>query len=285
VDKPRGPTSHDAVDRVRQVFRTRAVGHAGTLDPFATGLLVILLGKATRLARFVEQQAKTYVATVKLGVVTSTDDLTGEVVGGRADGRTGGPSQAAVEAILTGFLGAQRQRPPAFSAKRVAGERSYARARRGEAVEPAEVEIVVHAMELVGYDYPDLQFRTTVSAGTYVRALGRDLGERLGVGGHLTSLRREAIGPLRVELAVPLDRIGPESLLPPLAVLGHLPRLAVTQAEARDLAFGRAVRPSAGQSAGPLDWIVAVAPGERLVAVGRLRDDAFQPEVVLEAAG
>ena len=138
MDKPRGPTSHDAVDRVRRVFRTRAVGHAGTLDPFATGLLVILLGKATRLARFVEQQAKTYVATVKLGVVTSTDDLTGEVVGGPAlkdflgpgsphaapegpsvaDRRTGGPSRLVIEAALEGFLGPQRQRPPAFSAKR-----------------------------------------------------------------------------------------------------------------------------------------------------------------------
>ncbi len=290
MDKPRGPTSHDAVDRVRRVFRTRAVGHTGTLDPFATGLLVILLGKATRLARFVEQQPKTYAATVKLGVVTSTDDLTGEVVGGQAVRRSDGlPSRAEVEQALVGFLGPQRQRPPAFSAKRVEGERSYARARRGEAVEPAEVEIVVHAMELVGYDYPDLQFRTTVSAGTYVRALARDLGERLGVGAHLTSLRREAIGALRVELAVPLDQIGPESLLPPLAVLGHLPRLEVTEGEAKALAYGQAVRREGGPAvrppAGPPDWVVAIAPGDRLVAVGKVRDDAFQPDVVLEATG
>jgi tRNA pseudouridine55 synthase len=307
VDKPRGPTSHDAVARVRRVFRTRAVGHTGTLDPFATGLLVILLGKATRLARFVEQQAKTYLATAHLGVRTSTDDLTGEVLDGPADGRTGGPSRLEVEAALAGFLGPQRQRPPAFSAKRVDGERSYAKARRGEAVELAEVETVVHAIELVGYRYPELEFRATVSAGTYVRALARDLGERLGVGAHLTSLRREAIGQLRVEQAVPLDQIGPESLLPPLAVLGHLPRIEVTEEEARALGYGQAVRRSGGQwslfrqgnardprslegkpvplSACSPDPIAAVAPGDRLVAVGRVREDAFQPDVVLEAAG
>jgi len=298
VDKPRGPTSHDAVARVRRVLHTRAVGHTGTLDPFATGLLVILLGKATRLARFVEQQAKTYLATARLGVRTTTDDLTGEVMAGEAGRREGGrPDRATVERILGSFLGPQRQRPPAFSAKRVDGERSYARARRGETVEPVEVEIVVHAMELVGYDYPDLQFRTTVSAGTYVRALGRDLGERLGTGAHLISLRREAIGELRVEEAVPLDRIGPEALLPPLAVLGHLARLEVTESEAKALGFGRAVRREGGM-AGPEargfppsrppalpPEVAAVAPGDRLVAVGRMRDDAFQPDVVLEAAG
>jgi tRNA pseudouridine55 synthase len=189
----------------------------------------------------------------------------------------------------------------------VDGERSYAKARRGEAVELAEVEIVVHAMELVGYAFPDLQFRTTVSPGTYVRALGRDLGERLGTGGHLTALRREAIGRLRVERAVPLEQVGAEALLPPLAVLGHLARLEVTEDEAKALAFGQAIRRSGGQwslvrqgtaaepgtpqgttvrlSAGPSDAIVAVAPGERVIAIGRLREDAFQPEVVLEAAG
>jgi tRNA pseudouridine55 synthase len=212
-----------------------------------------------------------------------------------------------VERVLTSFLGPQRQRPPAFSAKRVEGERSYVRARRGETLALAEVDTVVHAMELVGYDYPDLQFRTTVSAGTYVRALARDLGERLGVGAHLTSLRREAIGALRVEQAVPLDLVGPGALLPPLAVLGHLPRIEVTEAEAKALAYGRAVRRSGGQwpfvghghapdsgiprestvrrSACPPDAIAAVAPGDRLVAVGRMRDDAFEPEVVLEGAG
>ena len=290
VDKPSGPTSHDVVARVRRALGTRAVGHTGTLDPFATGLLVILVGRATRLARFVEQQAKTYLATVRLGVRTSTDDLTGDVLAGgteRAGGAgelTGGlPSRHEVETALRGFLGSQRQRPPAFSAKRVAGERSYAKARRGEAVELAEVDILVHAMELIGYDYPDLQFRTTVSAGTYVRAIGRDLGERLGTGAHLTALRRLAIGPLSVEEAVPLDAITAAGLRPPLSVLGHLARIDVTEEDAKALGYGQAVRRSGGQW--PPTSIAAVASGDRLIAVGRVRNDVFQPEVVLEAAG
>lgn len=290
VDKPSGPTSHDVVARVRRVLRTRAVGHTGTLDPFATGLLVVLVGRATRLARFVEQRAKTYLATARLGLRTSTDDLTGEPLAGGA----GEVKRSVLEEVLASFVGPQKQRPPAFSAKRVAGERSYAKARRGEAVELAAVEIVVHAMELVEYDYPDLQFRTTVSAGTYVRALGRDIGDRLGTGAHLTALRREAIGGLLVERAVPLDAIQPDGLLPPLAVLGHLARIEVTESEAKVLAFGRVVGRNGGMArveaaglppADPSDWVAAVAPGGRLIAVGRVRDDTFRPEVVLEAAG
>jgi tRNA pseudouridine55 synthase len=303
VDKPAGLTSHDVVARVRRLLGTRAVGHTGTLDPFATGLLVVLVGKATRLARFVEQQAKTYLATARLGVVTSTDDLTGEVVARAGtpaplnQATAGPPDRPSVEAALRSFVGPRKQRPPAYSAKRVAGERSYAKARRGEAVELAEVDIVVHALDLVGYVAPDLEFRATVSAGTYVRALARDLGERLGTGAHLVQLRREAIGPLRVAQAVPLESVGPDDLRPALSLLGHLPRVEVTEEEARALSHGRAVRRDDGAADGPRlppsyrpiqppdSVIAAVGPGERLVAVGRWRDAAFQPEVVLEAAG
>jgi tRNA pseudouridine55 synthase len=298
VDKPAGPTSHDVVARVRRVFRTREVGHTGTLDPFATGLLVLLLGGATRLARFVEGDRKQYLATARLGMATTTDDATGEEVGrpegqavGRPDGQAVGvPDRRLVESVLESFVGPQRQRPPAYSAKHVGGERSYARARRGEAVELSEVDVVVHAVELVGYDYPELRFRVTVSAGTYVRALARDLGERLGVGAHLTALRREAIGGLQVEDAVPLDALAPETpLLPPLAVLGHLNRLLVTESEARDLGFGRSVPLGADRlvfagSAAPAEWSAAVAPADRLIAIGRVDGAEFRPQVVLAAA-
>ena len=287
MDKPAGPTSHDVVSRVRRVLRTREVGHTGTLDPFATGLMVLLLGRATRLARFVEGDRKRYLATARLGVATTTDDASGETVVRRSDGlAVGRPTVAEVEAALASFVGAQRQRPPAFSAKHVDGERSYAKARRGEAVELAEVDVVVHAVELVGYDYPELRFRVSVSAGTYVRALARDLGERLGVGAHLTALRREAIGDLRVGQAVPLEALVPETpLLPPLELLGHLHRLEITEAEARDLGFGRAVRLAVDRAAAPGSaWSAAVAPGGRLIAIGRVERDEFRPQVVLEAA-
>jgi tRNA pseudouridine55 synthase len=294
VDKPAGPTSHDVVARVRRALHTRAVGHTGTLDPFATGLLVVLVGRATRLARFVEQQVKTYCATARLGVRTTTDDLTGEELDGSVVGRLefspGGraaepPSRRAVEEALRSFLGPGRQRPPAYSAKHVAGERSYARARRGEAVVLPEIDIVVHAVELTEYDYPALSFRATVSPGTYVRALARDLGERLGTGAHLRALRREAIGMLRVEQAVALDAVSAEALLPPLAVLGHLSRVEVTEAEARALGHGQAVRRTGGPADLVAEPITVVGPDDSLIAVARWQEGALRPEVVLEAQG
>jgi tRNA pseudouridine55 synthase len=307
VDKPAGLTSHDVVARVRRILRTREVGHTGTLDPFATGLLILLIGRATRLARFIEGDRKQYLATARLGMATTTDDVTGEVVdrrsggwavgrfggqaiGGLGDSAIGGPDRTQVEAALASFVGPQRQRPPVFSAKHVDGERSYAKARRGEAVELAEVDVVVHAVELVGYDYPELRFRVTVSAGTYVRALARDLGERLHIGAHLTALRREAIGGLGVASAVALEALGPETkLLPPLDVLGHLDRLDITEEQARDLGFGRQLRLAHGQlsiagTAASSEWTAAVAPGERLIAIGRVEGGEFRPQVVLEAA-
>ncbi len=288
MDKPAGPTSHDVVARVRRVLHTRAVGHTGTLDPFATGLLVVLVGRATRLARFVEQQAKTYLATARLGVATTTDDLTGDDVEQTTPSAPGTkpepPSRRAVEAALAGFLGPQRQRPPAFSAKRVAGERSYRLARRGESVELAEVNIVVQRLDLVEYAYPELRFRTTVSAGTYVRAMARDIGERLGTGAHLTALRREAIGELRVEDAIALDTLSDATpLLPPLAVLGHLPQVAVTEEAARAIGFGRAV--PIPEAVASWSGAVAVTCGDRLIAIAEAREGSLHPEVVLEAAG
>lgn len=280
MDKPAGPTSHDVVARARRGLGTGAIGHTGTLDPFATGLLILLVGRATRLARYVEAEAKTYLATARLGRRTTTDDATGDPLPGPASAVP--PRMAEVEAALRALVGTQRQRPPAFSAKRVGGERSYARARRGEAVQPAEVEIEVHRVDLVGYRFPDVTFRTRVSAGTYVRALARDLGERLGQGAHLTALRREAVGSLRVSDAVPLSRIGPEALRPVLAVLGQLPRVEVTPEEARALGYGQAVRPGpAGGEGGP----VALTEAGRLVAIASWRDGALRPDVVLEAAG
>ena len=291
MDKPAGPTSHDVVARVRRILGTREVGHTGTLDPFATGLLVLLLGRATRLARFLEGDRKQYLATAWLGMATTTDDVTGDPTGRRTGGPTvGGPERSEVKSVLASFVGPQRQRPPAFSAKQIGGERSYAKARRGEAVELAEVDVVVHAVELVEYDFPELRFRATVSAGTYVRALARDLGERLHVGAHLTALRREAIGGLDVADAVALEAVGPETvLLSPLDVLGHLGRLDITDAQAQDLGFGRRLHlapeqtPIAG-SAGLSGWTAAVAPGGRLVAIGRVNGAEFRPQVVLEAA-
>lgn len=269
------------------MLKVREVGHTGTLDPFATGLLVILVGKATRLARFVEQQAKTYLAQARLGVQTTTDDLTGDiVVSGSDPAGTRRPSRPEVVAAVAALVGEQQQRPPAFSAKKVGGERSHRLARRGRNVELAPTQVTVYTMDLLGFDYPDLEFRTTVSAGTYVRALARDLGAGLGCGGHLTGLRRESIGQLRVESALTLDAITPGTkLLPALAVVAHLARVDVSEADATNIGFGRAVELRADHAAPASESPLALVHQERLIGIGRVDAGKLQPEVVLEAAG
>jgi tRNA pseudouridine55 synthase len=281
LDKPAGMTSHDVVQRVRQTLGVRSVGHTGTLDPFATGLLVILVGRATRLARFVEGQPKTYLATARLGVRTATDDLTGEVI--NTSDSAALVSEARVSEALAEFQGTHPQQPPQYSAKHVDGERSYRRARRGELVELADISVTVHQIELVRYQPAEVEFRAVVSAGTYIRALGRDLGDRLGVGAHLTRLRREAIGSLRVEDAVTLDQLNPAALMPARALLGHLPSVDLDEVARRDVAHGRAVVDggAAGQRGSGAD-VVLLAAGQ-LVGVAEAADGWLRPKVVLES--
>jgi tRNA pseudouridine55 synthase len=279
VDKPAGLTSHDVVARIRRSLTIRAVGHTGTLDPFATGLLVVLVGRATRLARFVEAQAKTYLATARLGTATDTDDLAGAPV--RAALADWNPTPAEIAAGLAGFLGTSRQRPPAYSAKKVAGRRSYELARRGAAPELADVEVTVHSIDLVGIAGDQVAFRARVSAGTYLRAIARDLGERLGGAAHLVALRREAIGSLRVEDAVPLDSVGPgTALLPPQAVLPDWPTRELDHAELVAVGHGRALGGAGGQRGSLL-----LVHGGRLAAVAESDGQQVRPVVVLVAAG
>jgi tRNA pseudouridine55 synthase len=259
------------------------VGHTGTLDPFASGLLVLLVGRATRVARFLGGLPKTYLAVARLGMRTATDDRTGAVVGGLTD--VSRVSRTMVEAALGTMVGPGLQRPPAYSAKLVGGVRSYRRARRGEAVELAEVPVTVHAADLLDHAGECVTFRVTVSSGTYVRALTRDLGERLGVGAHLAELRRERIGALDVAEAVPMERIGPDIPLLPLArVLAHLPARSLTDAELANVRHGRALP---GRRAGaPADGGVHVAlmAHESVVAIAVEQEDTLKPVVVLDHA-
>jgi tRNA pseudouridine55 synthase len=265
------------VQRVRRALGTRAVGHTGTLDPFATGLLVVLVGRATRLARFIEAQPKTYLATARLGVATETDDATGAAVGGDP---TALPDADEVRSALAAFAGAQQQRPPVYSAKRVDGERSHRLARRGVAVALRDASIVVHGMELLEYRPPDLVFRCTVSAGTYVRALARDLGEQFGAGGHLTALRRERIGALDVADAVAADDLAAGQPLVPLArVLQHLPTLALDDLGRAAVRHGRSVP---GDPA--LAGTVALLHEGEVVAVAEAAAGVLRPVVVLDGA-
>lgn len=277
MDKPAGPTSHDVVARARRALGERSVGHTGTLDPFASGLLVLLVGKGTRVARFLDGLAKTYLATALLGIRTTTDDLTGEPVGEPFAGAL--PGHDAIAEALAGFAGRQDQTPPAFSARRQDGERAYVRARRGEEVSLPPTAVTVHGAELLEVQGAEVTFRVTVSTGTYVRALARDLGERLGVGAHLTALRRESIGGLRVEDAVALESLGPGTTLWPLgAVLSHLPRVIVDEAAQRDVGHGR---PVPGTTSGTT---ALVAANGEVIAIAEGDGGWLRPTVVLAAS-
>ncbi len=273
IDKPAGPTSHDVVARVRKALGIRRVGHTGTLDPFATGLLVVLAGRATRLARYVEGQDKVYRATARLGVTTDTDDLTGTVIGGTSLAVT----DEAIAGAFSGLIGERLQRPPAFSAKHVDGRRSYQLARRGQAVPLPDVAVRVHALEFLGRRNDEVTFRARVGRGTYLRAIARDLGEMLGTGAHLTALRRECIGAMDVSSALPLDAVlSGVSLRPADAVLEAMPSVGLSGALAADFCHGR-----------PVAWTseiaeaVAVRDEERLIGIGATTGVVLRPTVVL----
>jgi tRNA pseudouridine55 synthase len=202
VDKPGGLTSHDVVARVRRLAGTRKVGHAGTLDPMATGVLVLGVGRATRLLGHLTLADKRYDATVRLGVTTTTDDAEGEVV---TRATTDAVTEDAVRGVLAGFVGEIDQVPSAVSAIKVDGERAYARARKGEPVDLPARRVTIHGLDVVEVELPDVAIRVHCSSGTYIRAIARDLGSALGVGGHLTSLRRTSVGPFTLAESHTLD--------------------------------------------------------------------------------
>jgi tRNA pseudouridine55 synthase len=278
VDKPVGPTSHDIVAVVRRAAATRRVGHAGTLDPFASGLLAVLVGRATRLAPFLVGLPKTYTGTIRLGAVTDTDDREGTVL--REDPSwqdVTGPALAAGLAALTGRV---RQRPPDYSAKKVAGTPAYRRARRGHPVTLAPQEVEVHRFVCTGRDGPDVHFEAEVSSGTYIRALARDLGESLGCGAHLAALRRTAIGPFVEADAVPASALEPPlPLRPARDAVPHLPARSLTADEAAAVRHGGAVALAADAPAGPTALLV----DGHLLAIALPQGDLLRPRVVLDA--
>lgn len=203
VDKPIGPTSHRVVSVVRQGTGVRKVGHAGTLDPRASGVLVLCLGAATRLSEFLSTSTKGYAAVVRFGTATRTYDGDGEVV--RHTGAA--PDRAEVEAVLPQFTGTLEQVPPPFSAIKISGRKAYELARRGEEVELGPRRVTIDRLEVVSYEPPDLTMQIECSAGTYIRSLAHDLGERLSCGAHLWALRRTRAGPFTLDQAVSLARL------------------------------------------------------------------------------
>jgi tRNA pseudouridine55 synthase len=211
VDKPAGMTSHDVVQHVRRIYGERSIGHLGTLDPFATGLLVLLLGRSTRLATFIDTEPKVYDAVVKFGEETDTDDATGTVIRSAPP-----PDEAAVRSALRHFTGKISQVPPAYSAKSVDGTRAYDAARRGDPLDLPAVEVNVHKWDVSDFENGALRATITCSGGTYIRALARDLGRRTSSAAHLHSLRRTRIGKFDVRDAPTLETLADK---PPLVRL------------------------------------------------------------------
>lgn len=305
VDKPSGPTSHDVVGRVRAILRTRRVGHAGTLDPMASGLLVIAVGRATRLLGHLALTGKSYAATVRLGESTGTDDAQGEVTGTADAADVSAIDEVALRAAMADLTGELMQVPSSVSAIKVDGRRAYDLVRAGERVRLSARPVTVSRFDLVGpvrrgAGVLDLDVVVDCSTGTYVRALARDLGSALGVGGHLTALRRLAVGPFSVAEAVDVypdgipERGAPRPEIPATladAVAGAvLPVAAVARrafpvrdldpGQVTDLGYGRPVPP-----VGFTGVSAAIGPDGDLVALLAERDGAARPVLVWRPAG
>lgn len=239
VDKPAGVTSHDVVSRVRRLAGTRKVGHAGTLDPMATGVLVLGVERATRLLGHLMLTEKSYEATVRLGQTSSTDDAEGEL----SDPVSVALPEAVIRAAFAGQVGAIMQRPTAVSAIKIDGQRAYARVRAGEDVEIPARPVTIHDLTIHAIRGADVDISVRCSSGTYIRAIARDVGEALGVGGHLTALRRTAVGPYDLGMARTLDELGEDFAVLPIAAAARaaFPVVEVDDVQAADVRVGRRI--------------------------------------------
>ena len=269
VDKPPGLTSRDAVNRVERLLGKVKCGHAGTLDPLATGVLVICVGPATRLIQYVQRLPKQYLGVFQLGRRSATDDIEGEVelIAGAAE-----PTRAAIEAALPQFTGEIQQRPPAHSAIKINGQRAYDLARRDQPVELPARAVSIHRLEILRYEYPELELAIECGSGTYVRSLGRDLAAALGTAAVMSALVRTAIGHFRIEEAVSLDSLSADSVLqhlrPPLEALEAMPQISVNPKQLAELRHGRPIEMrNIERPAEPNPEWAAVDPAGRLAAI------------------
>lgn len=278
IDKPLGITSHDVVNRVRRALGTRRVGHAGTLDPLATGALVVAVGPATRFLQYLPLEPKVYEGTIRFGQTTLTQDREGEVTEERP---VPDDLEARLVEVCPDFVGEIQQIPPMYSAVKKAGQPLYAYARRGEDVEREPRTVYLDELSLLGREGPEVRVRVVCSGGTYVRTLAHDLGEAVGCGAHLSGLSRTAVGRFTLDHAVPLEAITPESLIPLHEALPPLRMVPINDAQVRMVREGQDVRVRESFD----DRVVAlVNPGGHVVAVARPQPGGFlHPDCVLPA--
>ena len=302
IDKPTGPTSHDIVACVRRTLSLKKVGHLGTLDPLATGVLPLVVGRATRLASLLAGASKQYDAVIRLGLITDTYDITGTVVGG-ADAPRPDPTSAEIDGLqpspgtiahaAAGFVGSYPQRPPPFSAKKIDGVRAYDLARRRQPVEVTPAQVTVEALTVLSIDGPRVRCRIVCSSGFYIRSLAHDLGDALGCGGCLETLRRERHGPFNLQAAVPLAQIVEKSawvatqFVPMGSLLPSIPAVVVSDQGARRAAHGNPLRvadivPAAGLPLPNTGRVRVLDERGRLLAVADRRGDGtLHPKIVL----
>jgi tRNA pseudouridine55 synthase len=288
IDKPSGLTSHDVVSWARRRLGQRDIGHAGTLDPMATGLLVLVVGKATRLSSLLTGKDKTYEAEVRLGFATDSDDAEGDPLE-QPSGDV--PPDSVIRQALESFIGSHPQLPPSHSAKKVAGQRAYALARRDQPVALRPVDVSLRSVESVNVEGDRIRFRLTVSAGFYVRALARDLGRKLGCGGHLSALRRTASGSFEVLRALSIAEASDPGcdisahLVTPAQALPDVPSVSLTEAGMKRVRHGNPIGPEdvravEGELAG-LHTVKIVTDDGQLVALAEWRMGSLHPIVVL----
>jgi len=297
IDKPAGPTSHDVVARARRALGERRIGHTGTLDPAASGVLPLVVGRATRLARFLSAADKSYEAAIRLGLSTDTGDAQG--IGVWAPSHHALPSRDTIDQALATFRGTFMQQPPAYSAKRIDGRRSYdlARARRGALgtqnpvfVLPSPVEVTAHAIDILGVSGDDVTLQVTCSAGFYLRSLAHDLGEQLGTGAHLIGLRRTRSGDFSLRDSVALDAVeldpeyGKAALVPLALMLPSMSSVVLTAEGAKHASHGRVLEAAdlvSGLQSHP-PWIRLLDQDGELVGVARCEaSGVLHPSVVL----
>jgi tRNA pseudouridine55 synthase len=281
LDKPAGISSHDAVLAARRALGEKRIGHAGTLDPFATGLLVLLTGRATRLLPYIPGEPKVYDATIQFGAETDTEDLLGTVTR-----EAGLPTELAVRAALPQLTGRIEQVPPAYSAKRVDGQRAYEAARAGVLLELKPVSIIVHSWELLAWHDDACDVRIICGGGTYIRSLARDLGRLVQSAAHVRSLRRTSAGAFAVRDAqsVAALREGPPSLRSPLDALPHLPHVALSHEDVHRIRRGLDIAITGEPTASTSHVALVAADHGGLISLGERMGDRWQPRVVMRDA-
>ncbi len=284
IDKAKGPTSHDVIASLRRLLQLQRIGHCGTLDPLASGVLVVCLGRYTRLNRWLSGADKEYEAEIYLGAVSATGDAEGPI---RHQANCASPTDQSVAQALRDFTGVIDQVPPAHSAVKVAGVRSYKRARRGDEVALKPRRVHIHAMELLSYDFPRLRVRIHCSAGTYIRSLAADLGRALGCGAYLAELRRLRAGGLGLDKALTLEQVASlsrvgqieKALVHPRLALSELATVELNEGKLVDFAHGKAIEHPAG--VGPREVCAVFDDAETLFGLARWEQGALRPLCVL----